>query len=237
VILQEEASLDAGEHDFALSFLNDVFEPENRDLRVDWIEIAALGDAGRTSERVSGQRSAFIDGATSNGGPREGALHFDGVDDQVVLGTPLALGEHYTVAFWIRSPNTPGHNTPIAIHGDPNVMVRVFNDSIEAIAYAASSPEWSSYDLMAERVLTAGEWHHVAFTVDETEVRIFVDAIEAAALVLTDAPQGNDTPDDELYLGQSGWDWMRDWFEGDLDDVRIYDRPLTSDEVARAMDE
>jgi hypothetical protein len=45
-----------------------------------------------------------------------------------------------------------------------------------------------------------------------------------------------DTPENLVYVGQSGWHWMRDWFDGDLDDVRVYDRALDAGEIAALIE-
>ena len=72
-----------------------------------------------------------------------------------------------------------------------------------------------------------GRWHHVTLTVDKDQndgMRIFVDGDIAGS---ADATGVHDlsTPYDLTIGSKEGW------FDGCIDDVRIYDRALTDTEV------
>jgi hypothetical protein len=76
-----------------------------------------------------------------------------------------------------------------------------------------------------------GSWHFAAGTYDGTTVRLYVDGVEVGDGVIADSPitYGLGTSD-ELWIGayagcSLGWD-------GDIDDVRVWDRALSADEIA-----
>jgi hypothetical protein len=235
VIVQDDAVLEPGPHVFEIQFLNDAFEPENRDLRVDWLEVSAIGESGRALELVSRQRDAVAFGPVETTGMRAGALAFDGVDDDVVLETPIALGEAYTVAFWMRPRDLGGVRALVALHADIDVLVRSSGTDLQALGYAAASAAWPEYDAVVEGALAVGEWRHIAFVVEGLTAVVYVDGVERATETYADTTH-EETPQNLVYVGQSGWHWMRDWFFGDLDDVRVYDRALAAGEIAALLE-
>tara|TARA_Y100000593_G_scaffold16866_1_gene33555 strand:- start:1083 stop:1979 length:897 start_codon:yes stop_codon:yes gene_type:complete len=87
-------------------------------------------------------------------------------------------------------------------------------------------------------VLTSNTWHHVAFvfdgnqTGDTNRMKIYVDASSAA--LTQGAGSVPDTLTDSgsatVKIGKFGGS-LRRWFNGSIDDVRIYNRPLSGTEV------
>ena len=87
-------------------------------------------------------------------------------------------------------------------------------------------------------VLTANTWHHVVFvfdgnqTGDTNRMKIYVDRVAAAltqgsgAVPATLTASGSAT----VKIGKFGGS-LRRWFNGGIDDVRIYNRSLSSTEV------
>ncbi|MCD6394235.1 MAG: LamG domain-containing protein, partial [Planctomycetes bacterium] len=159
------------------------------------------------------------------------ALEFDGVNDYVeITGFSGVLGgQSRTVCAWIRT-NTPG-----------GVII--------AWGYAAAGNRWTmTVDSVGHLLLgvgggaivgstpvSDGDWHHVAIVLENdgspniNEVKLYVDG-------LPDAPSWNGSDRDintqaegdvtiGQYLGAS-------FFEGTIDEVRIYDRALTAEEIA-----
>jgi hypothetical protein len=86
--------------------------------------------------------------------------------------------------------------------------------------------EWSHH-LTAPDLLPLGRWVHLAGTFDGTTMRLFVDGREVAAV---DRPGPVQPSSLRLHLG-SYEEGHRAFFTGLLDEVRIYDRALTAEEV------
>jgi hypothetical protein len=85
------------------------------------------------------------------------------------------------------------------------------------------------------------QWHHIAAVLnsDETptvdEIQIYVDGqLQAAAANNT---QHINTSDSErVYLGVLDTGTLQNYFRGLLDDVRIYNRALTAEEIAALIE-
>jgi hypothetical protein len=77
-----------------------------------------------------------------------------------------------------------------------------------------------------------GNWHHiVGLSPDSSHLHIYIDGQDAGELANDSRSLSNYI---EVEIGRRGTcDWSPDsYFHGDMDDVRIYDRALSADEVA-----
>lgn len=70
------------------------------------------------------------------------------------------------------------------------------------------------------------EWHHVAYTYDGTTIRLYVDGVEDATLdaVINTGVSG----ETDVNIGSQGGG---SFFQGLIDDVRIYNEVLTPDQI------
>jgi len=84
-------------------------------------------------------------------------------------------------------------------------------------------PEGSTW-VSVNQNLTPGEWYHVAGTFDGTTIRCYLNGIETDTNLLSAIKSGNAT----LFIGQDGWGNI---FNGIVDELKIYNRALTVDEV------
>jgi hypothetical protein len=160
-----------------------------------------------------------------------GAIEFDGVDDYIrVYGWKGILGGGArTVCAWIRTSTAgPGN---IVMWGD-----------------AAGVGEWRFFakgDLDGKLAVTAGAgyvvgtrnvcdgaWHHVAAvlendgTPDAAEVRLYVDGVEDA-ITLSQSDAVDTSVGSDVLIGSN----RVHYFDGLIDEVRIYDRALNGAEV------
>jgi hypothetical protein len=87
---------------------------------------------------------------------------------------------------------------------------------------------WGGGVLVSTPAPAAGAWHHLAYTWDGTTHRLYVNGAQAATA--TTAPQAAAVT--AAYMGLYDPAVMGpERYRGALDDVRIYDRPLTPAEV------
>ncbi len=72
------------------------------------------------------------------------------------------------------------------------------------------------------------QFHHVAFVKNGDQLQLFIDGNLDATL--TDRTVGNTTNDSPLFLGRRGSP-LKNQFKGVIDDLLIYNRPLTASEI------
>lgn len=83
--------------------------------------------------------------------------------------------------------------------------------------------------LSANQVIKAGQWTHVAYRYDGAKTQIFIDGVPSGAAVKASGKlKTNSNP---LWIGRfsGGGDERR--YEGLLDDLRIYNHPLSNAQI------
>jgi len=166
-------------------------------------------------------------------GKINGALDFDG-DDYISLSAIAPLeGSAVTVTAWIKPANVGDSYNPI-------VRQYLFEDS-----GCPQSPAYSGYDLclnsegkagfwldndgaLAEAPLIPNNWYHLAGTYDGQELRIYVDGVCKAKKAYPSKSGVENTP---AYIGCGLQCAGNAYFDGIIDDVRVYDRALSRKEV------
>ena len=190
------------------------------------------------------------DGTLTNGpawtaGVYGGALQFDGLDDWVDCGNDASLNPtttELTFAAWVKTATGAGaaigKRNSLA---DVDVQCTVYEDGEVAFNLDDEGTDWKAEGFPATDVLD-GEWHHIAWVLDTTEpdandrLRVYVDSARMASFALYWAPALNeeisfsDTIDLSIGAEEINFGGVS-FFDGALDDVRIYDRALSEAEI------
>jgi hypothetical protein len=164
----------------------------------------------------------------SSGGKANGALQLDGLDDYI--STPLIMDTvngSLSAFAWIKG-GTQGQ-VIISQTGDFNGTWLGINPSGDNLMTGFSAMYFGA--LVSETVITDGQWHHVGFVYDTDTFhrRLYVDGAQVAE----DATAVSGMPsDDGLYIGASKDLDSTSFFSGLIDDVRIYNSALSTEEIA-----
>ena len=160
-------------------------------------------------------------------GKWNGAMNFDGVDDYVNCGnaTNLRLNSNFSIGFWAKRAGPTGASCPgIMIKGDSSSAngYLIFSDDATGLLYLkrnnAQQP-WGAY--------LGANWQHFAATYDSTLGRAYLYANGARTQTWTVAfPASSGTAPLRIAMGDSRP------INGSLDEVRVWNRMLSSDEVA-----
>ena len=188
-------------------------------------------DAGAT-DSVGTNHGTLLNGAgiapSSAVGP--GALLLDGSDDYVAIGNPLGLQitGQITIAAWIQAYATDGFRNIVAkgYSTSPNgeIYLRISNG-----IYQIGS--WNGLDHLANAAgasADVGSWVHLAGTYDGTKWNLYRNGLLVSSAV--DAV-GAVAVNESWAIGARGTGTER-FFNGLVDDVRIYNTALNTSEVA-----
>jgi hypothetical protein len=85
------------------------------------------------------------------------------------------------------------------------------------------NPEGSTW-VSVKQNLSVGEWYHIAGTFDGTNIKCYLNGVEKDMNQIS-AIKGVNA---RLFIGQDGWD---DIFNGTIDEVKIYNRALSAEEI------
>jgi hypothetical protein len=151
-------------------------------------------------------------------------LDFDGVDDFVTISDSPSLNVDYaTISMWVKLDTIGNSGSAGLIAKGDN-----FNRQYWLWTYGESI-HWSIDGVIAKSTmaLTTGRWYHVALTYDGSSSSLYLDGS-----LDTTFPQTSGTilsDNDPLLIGKlPGLKHI----DGQIDDVRIYNRALTPSEVA-----
>jgi subtilisin-like proprotein convertase family protein len=184
---------------------------------------AALADVSGWKRQVvlnTGAGDVVNKAAPGAVGPR--ALEFDGVDDYAQVSGISLSNASFTAAFWARRDTVGryhmaiGQGTNLQYQG---LHVGFRNDNRFTCAFY-------QYDLSTTQTWTDTSWHHWACTYDvHSGTRtLYRDGAQVAQDTASIPFQGIGS----LQIGKISWG---NYFDGALDDVRIYPRPLDPLEV------
>lgn len=188
--------------------------------------------SGTTAVDAVGSRNGtLVNFTTSNSkwiaGQVDGGLDFDGSNDYVNMGTGCLVTSAWTVALWVR-PGGAADYSRLFIQGDGacgsrQLMMYWHSSQVEmrtTSSGAAGNPNTATSDL------PDGQWRHVTWTYDGSSHKVYVNGALSSA-----APDGTNVGmDGDNYLGRRD---AGNYFDGALDDVRVFDRALTAAEVSQ----
>ena len=86
----------------------------------------------------------------------------------------------------------------------------------------------SNGDQIANTSLTIGKWQHLAFTVKDSTLSIYIDAALKYNGPTTPVSFSNQL---DIYFGTDGSRWTR----AELDDIKIYNKSLTQTELVQSL--
>jgi hypothetical protein len=171
-----------------------------------------------------------------------GALHFDGKDDFVDLGTPaeLYIPDNYTYTAWFRvGQDINGDSGPqyLLCIGSRSDLVFGVEDAVGvdgdlSLHYYDTAATFHAVGV-GQTVWSSGDWHMVAGTKDSaTGHKIYLDG----ELRNSDTNTNNDNyaTTRMISLGARAWTGHQ-FYNGDIDDVRIYNKTLTQQEIQNVM--
>jgi hypothetical protein len=199
-----------------------------------------MDEAGGTVTDASGNgNDGTFDGAAGDYGhvsPLGTALYFDGGSD-VNVGNGFDLNDRsFTVEAWVRPDSGRTSNSLIAskpepdpVDGQPlnNLHLRIYPSGDERPRFGFHGGDLTG----PGSAITEEKWQHIAFVFEKTGTAnnnryIYVDGVEVA----------HDTPS-YVYEGSGGDFFIGSWgsseyFEGAIDEVRVYDDALDAAAVA-----
>ena len=166
-------------------------------------------------------------------GTPDGAYEFNGTNSYIFVANSTSLSSPDTAvtqAAWVMpyGPSLVGQAFgPVTMKSAsaPNAFMYRLIATPDG-TFGSSYNDW--FNFYGDEYPAADEWHHVASVFDGDHVRLYLDGVRvdslAAPLTITPGPQdltiGGDIPG------------ILEIFNGKIDDVRIYSRALTDDDVA-----
>jgi hypothetical protein len=186
-------------------------------------------DSGATAYDSADGNDGKITGATWTAGVNGSALEFDGKDDKVEINNNDNLDmKTITVEAWIkpRNLNTFGWKTFV----DKNNFINWGWTFLHS--YEFHDGRWDNYlitningdHVRSKQAVVEDEWQYVAFTYNSTHLNIYYNGCE----VYSGEKEYDLSSGEKLVIGAGN---IGNYYDGTIDEVSIYDRALTADEI------
>jgi hypothetical protein len=158
-------------------------------------------------------------------GKRDGALEFDGIDDYIITDFVLDPADGpFSVFAWIKG-GAPGQVILSPANGRNWLSVK----TATGVLMTELIPSLTVKSLSSQAVITDDEWHRVGLSWDDrSDLVLYIDGVEVARNTQSGVPGSSGS----LYIGTSKTLAPGTFFSGLIDDVRIYRRALSADEIA-----
>ena len=194
--------------------------------------------SGLTAADVTGNghTGSLVNGPTWVAGRSGQALSFDGVDDYVQVSHAADLNPFpLTVTAWIRTTTTVRAGIVNKYVASSLSGYNLYTENGQLCAWYfrdASNHTWDGTTCtLAVAGANDGNWHHVAFVVDATQARLYLDGTLRTTQVWTGSPGATSTTQ-PISLARYPGATPTSFLPGSLDDVRVYNRALTQAEIS-----
>lgn len=162
-------------------------------------------------------------------GAANSAFYFDGVDDFVTIDNELIGGlQKGTVLGWFnyQEINQEPSQQPIISFTDNNgdmLYFGIYDNNGLKLSFGVFGSEW--FWAISPNNAQTDQWHHFAGSWGEEGVKLYIDGVLIASNEFTG---GLGTETTNIEIGRNFWG---DFTNTIIDDIRIYNRILNSEEI------
>ncbi len=183
-------------------------------------------NAGSTLIDRSGNNhnGTLVNGPTWTAGMYGTALSFDGSNDYVTIGDVDLTGS-FTVSFWATADNLTSGCHGSAVMKSLDYGLEICDGYILGQVGTGSTGFDSA---MGYTIPQTGVWKYYTLTYDGTTARLYVDGTLSASRARSHGSNNN-----SLLIGS--WDTGSEFYDGLIDEVRIYSRALSQAEIQADM--
>ena len=193
---------------------------------VGWWKLDENTGASANDSSGNNHPGTLTNGPTWTTGYIGQAVNFDGVDDYISIGdSDLFSPTRLTVYAWIKRTGNSGR----IVSKDNNPTTRGWEFKLTT-TNTVELTIWNQSGVL--KTVNGGatvdtNWHHVAGTWDGTTIRTYLDGVQQNSGSLSGTSVNNSSVPLEIGRAQ----WGIDYFSGQIDDVRVYDRARDASEV------
>jgi hypothetical protein len=154
--------------------------------------------------------------------PAQGSAEFNGTSDYVQLPDPFSHTNH-TIAAWVYNDTTSGTQTVFDNRDANDDGVRILGSS--GTFYYQLNASDRTFTMP-----TAGNWYFITATYDGTTQKLYADGSLVSSVATS---QTISVSDYDSNIGKSTYE--NNYFGGNLANVAIWNRALSSDEINSVM--
>jgi hypothetical protein len=194
--------------------------------------------SGNANDASGNEHNGTVYGATLSAdrfGNPEGAFHFNsGEQDYIRIPDhpQLRITTNLSISIWMKHAATATNYEDIVMKGNDTYGFQ-FNNSSDHVLFHIKAGNSSWRNLNSNFIPVQDQWFNVVGTYDGSTQRVYINGVQTNSLNWTGSIASNTDPLDFGYKVAGD----NTWYNGDLDDLRIYDRVLTPAEVMQLYEE
>lgn len=157
---------------------------------------------------------------------------FDGVDDEITANkATLESTQNFTISLWVNSTQVSPTKSQNIISFQPSNLRGVGFQIASSQTVSLFTRNDSSFKTVAATdALTPGSWDHVlgTYTKSNNQIQLFINNVSQGTNtgVITDNSKITTMGGSKIIGGNA------EYFKGLIRDIRVYDKVLSSDEIA-----
>lgn len=166
------------------------------------------------------------------------ALDFDGSNDMIYTNTYSSATNSLTLEAWIYPRATVYKRIISNFDGTPNSGEFSFdtynaNNNGRGLRFFVTGPANATHSVSIANILTLNTWNHVASTFDNGVMKIYVNglAVATSTAAFTSIP----SHPNEITIGEDPLIVVQEYFNGMMDDIRIWNTARTATEISGNM--
>jgi hypothetical protein len=176
-------------------------------------------------------------------GNADGSYYFDGYKDYIALSSPLPDLETISISVWVYYTKAPNQVANIITDAntengnDFRLDIRNTGIGIVANKNGATLNKVNGTAVTDQSLNDA--WHHIVWTMSSTQSKVYLDGVLKATIDESGSNVGSHSEYaviGEFYKNTDAAP-TKNYFEGRIDDLRIYNRVLTQSEVTALYNE
>ena len=186
-----------------------------------------------TKDMSGSNDGEIINSVPDDSGKVGGAYNFNGINQSIELGNDTilnSLNNTHTITAWIKLDSIQNF-TRIVDKGYPRLSIGSTNRAYYQIRSdgfpTGSGPH---YIYGTTQLTNLSKWYFIAGTYNGSDIKIYVDGILEGTDNNNDTGGTSNPTSASFYVGSSGA--TSGFFNGSIDEVRIYNRTLTPAEIS-----
>jgi len=192
---------------------------------------------GTVAHDLSGQGNdgTLVNGPTWTVGRYGSALSFDGANDRVDIPDSSSLRVDYvTIAAWVKLDSAVIYQDIVGKHDDTEgnygwgLACNVDGDKLRG-KFSTDGSDWNTFDGATK--MTIGKWYFACFTYDGNTAKLWLDGVEDGSLSVAGTLYHTTAPVRIAFIAGGTY------FNGTIDEVMIFSRALTAEEIKRLYEE
>ena len=144
----------------------------------------------------------------------------------------LSMDDNFTLAVWVKPASWPRSGLMTIASKDENYEFHLKSNGRVNWWWQTTGPN-ATRQFDSTVSVPVGQWTHIVLRYAPGDQRIYINGVQAGQANFTGTPRSNTDPfqvgNDQNFNGR--------FFNGQIDEVRIFDRPLSDGQIAAVMRE